>query len=95
MPLAKPSKDKGKNQSHPIPKISRTNAWSTLTGAERAKYLRAISEKLVQHKEAIARLETLNCGKPLREALWDMDDVAGCFAYCKLGADRTFSSLRR
>jgi len=57
------------------------NAWSTLTGTERAVYLNAISKKLVEKKEQLARLETLNCGKPLREALWDLDDVAGCFAY--------------
>jgi acyl-CoA reductase-like NAD-dependent aldehyde dehydrogenase len=57
-------------------------AWSTLKGAERAPYLRAISKKLVEKKEHLARMESLNCGKPLREALWDLDDVAGCFAYC-------------
>lgn len=62
--------------------LSRINAWSNLKGAERAVYLREISKKLVERKEQLARLETLNCGKPLREALWDMDDVAGCFAYC-------------
>jgi len=56
-------------------------AWSTLKGTERAPYLRAISEKLAEKKEYLAKMETLNCGKPLREALWDLDDVAGCFAY--------------
>ncbi len=57
-------------------------AWSSLKGAERAPYLRAISKKLVEKKEFLAKMETLNCGKPLREALWDLDDVAGTFAFC-------------
>jgi len=57
------------------------HAWSSVTGAERARFLRKISEKIISKKEHLGKLETLNCGKPLREALWDMDDVAGCFAY--------------
>jgi betaine-aldehyde dehydrogenase len=56
-------------------------AWSTLTGRERAKYLVAISKRVAEKKEMLGKLETTSCGKPLREALWDMDDVAGCFAY--------------
>jgi len=60
---------------------SGVGAWSTLKGAERAPYLRAISKKLVEKKEYLAKMESLNCGKPFREALWDLDDVAGTFSY--------------
>uniref|UniRef100_A0A251RQC3 Putative aldehyde/histidinol dehydrogenase n=1 Tax=Helianthus annuus TaxID=4232 RepID=A0A251RQC3_HELAN len=28
-----------------------------------------------------AKLEAIDCGKPLDEVAWDMDDVAGCFEY--------------
>ncbi|MCL7026139.1 hypothetical protein MKW94_005033 [Papaver nudicaule] len=55
--------------------------WSKATGAFRAKYLRAIAAKVLERKTELARLEALDCGKPLDEAAWDMDDVAGCFEY--------------
>eukprot|EP01119_Soliformovum_irregulare_P012135 TRINITY_DN313_c0_g1_i1.p1 TRINITY_DN313_c0_g1~~TRINITY_DN313_c0_g1_i1.p1 ORF type:complete len:500 (+),score=167.86 TRINITY_DN313_c0_g1_i1:397-1896(+) len=57
------------------------SAWSTSTGDDRAQYLKAISQKIVEKKELLGKLEAQDCGKPHREALWDMDDVAGCFAY--------------
>ena len=34
-----------------------------------------------ERKVQLARLETLDMGKPVAEAEWDMDDVAGCFEY--------------
>jgi betaine-aldehyde dehydrogenase len=55
--------------------------WKLTTGAERAVFLRAIAEGIRNNKEDLARLETMQNGKPLPEALWDMDDVAACFDY--------------
>jgi betaine-aldehyde dehydrogenase len=55
--------------------------WSRTTGAERARYLRAIAARIADRREELARLEVLDNGKPLPEALWDVDDAAGCFAY--------------
>lgn len=55
--------------------------WTTSTGAHRASYLRKIAHLVKERKAALARLETLNMGKPIAEAEWDMDDVAGCFEY--------------
>lgn len=55
--------------------------WKRTTGAERAVFLQAIAEGVRQNKETLARLETQQNGKPLPEALWDMDDVAACFDY--------------
>ena len=55
--------------------------WPRLTGAERAVYLRAIADKIAEKREFLARLEVVDNGKPLPEALWDIDDVAGCFHY--------------
>jgi len=57
--------------------------WSATSGKERASYLRAIAEKVKQHKEELARLESMDNGKPLKESLWDIGDVASCFEYCK------------
>ncbi|XP_020259275.1 LOW QUALITY PROTEIN: betaine aldehyde dehydrogenase 1, chloroplastic-like [Asparagus officinalis] len=55
--------------------------WARATGAFRAKYLRAIAAKITERKSELAKLEALDCGKPLDEAAWDIDDVAGCFEY--------------
>jgi betaine-aldehyde dehydrogenase len=55
--------------------------WSELPGTTRAKYLRAIAEGVRNRKDELARLEVAHNGKPLPEALWDMDDVAACFDY--------------
>ncbi|WP_426128220.1 aldehyde dehydrogenase family protein [Pararhizobium sp. PWRC1-1] len=55
--------------------------WSKFTGTERAVYLRAIAAKVTEKRDFLARLEVADNGKPLPEALWDIDDVAGCFNY--------------
>ncbi|EFJ51737.1 hypothetical protein VOLCADRAFT_73155 [Volvox carteri f. nagariensis] len=55
--------------------------WSRTTGAYRAKFLRAIAQKLRDQKPVLAKAETMDCGKPIDEAEWDMDDVATCFDY--------------
>ncbi|KAF7838381.1 betaine aldehyde dehydrogenase 1, chloroplastic [Senna tora] len=55
--------------------------WSSASGFLRARYLRAIAAKVTERKSELAKLESMDCGKPLDEASWDMDDVAGCFEY--------------
>ncbi|CAI9282003.1 unnamed protein product [Lactuca saligna] len=55
--------------------------WASRSGAHHVKYLRVIASKIVEKKYELAKLEAINCGKPLEEAAWDMDDVAGCFDY--------------
>lgn len=60
---------------------NRGRDWAALPGASRAKYLRAIAAKITERKSQLAKLEALDCGKPLDEAAWDIDDVASCFEY--------------
>ncbi|KAM0939006.1 putative betaine-aldehyde dehydrogenase [Dioscorea sansibarensis] len=60
---------------------NRGSEWARASGAHRAKYLRAIAAKITERKSELAKLEAVDCGKPLDEAAWDMDDVAGCFEY--------------
>ncbi|CAI0398984.1 unnamed protein product [Linum tenue] len=60
---------------------NRGKDWAFASGAFRAKYLRAIAAKVVEKKEVLAKLESIDNGKPYDEAAWDMDDVAGCFEY--------------
>lgn len=55
--------------------------WPRMTGAERAGYLRAIAEKILERKHELGRLEVMDNGKPLPEAVWDMEDTAGCFSF--------------
>ncbi|XAR65414.1 Betaine-aldehyde dehydrogenase [Bertholletia excelsa] len=55
--------------------------WASASGPHRAKYLRAIAAKITERKSELAKLETIDCGKPLEEAAWDIDDVASCFEY--------------
>jgi len=62
--------------------------WGTTTGAERAPYLRAIAAAITERRAELARLEVEDNGKPLPEALWDVDDAAGCFAmYAELAEE--------
>jgi betaine-aldehyde dehydrogenase len=62
--------------------------WGTTTGAHRAVFLRAIAGRIGARREELGRLEVLDNGKPLPEALWDIDDAAGCFAlYAELAEE--------
>jgi len=53
--------------------------WRHSSGASRAALLRAIAAGVRERKSELAVLESTDCGKPLDEAEWDMDDVAACF----------------
>ncbi|UVC06813.1 aldehyde dehydrogenase family protein [Rhizobium sp. TH2] len=55
--------------------------WPKMSGAERAKYLRAIATGIRSRLQEIARLETIDNGKPIPEAEWDIADAAGCFEF--------------
>ncbi|CAL5201546.1 unnamed protein product [Lathyrus oleraceus] len=63
--------------------ISRNNGrdWSAASGSLRARYLRAIAAKIKEKKNELGKLESIDCGKPLEEALADLDDVVACFEY--------------
>nr|KAJ0212576.1 hypothetical protein LSAT_V11C400184350 [Lactuca sativa] len=55
--------------------------WASTSGDHHAKYFHVIDSKIVEKKSELAKLEVVDCGKPLVEAAWDMVDVAGCFDY--------------
>ncbi|KQV41199.1 aldehyde dehydrogenase family protein [Rhizobium sp. Root1204] len=57
------------------------DGWPKLTGAQRAKYLRAIADGIRARQSEIAKLEVLDNGKPFPEADWDIADAAGCFDF--------------
>jgi len=55
--------------------------WSDIPPSERASYLFKIADKIEERAEELAELETLDNGKPLREAGFDVADAAACFRY--------------
>jgi betaine-aldehyde dehydrogenase len=55
--------------------------WRSVNGAERANLLHSIAKGISDRREELGRLEVIDNGKPLAEALWDIDDAAGCFSF--------------
>lgn len=55
--------------------------WGNTTGQQRAVYLRAFAEVIEARKQDLAQMEVLDNGKPLPEAIWDIEDTAACFSY--------------
>jgi betaine-aldehyde dehydrogenase len=69
--------------------------WRQTTGKQRAGLLRSIAAAITAEREQLARIEVQDNGKPLPEALWDIDDAAGCFAYYADLADELAARRRR
>src|SRR6266550_2701364 len=55
--------------------------WGATTAQERGRVLFRLAEKIRQNAAQLAELEARNCGKPIVEAEYDINDVATCFEY--------------
>jgi betaine-aldehyde dehydrogenase len=55
--------------------------WPQTPAGERAAKLLRLADLIDAHAEDLAKMDTLNNGKPLREAKFDAADAAGCFRY--------------
>jgi betaine-aldehyde dehydrogenase len=55
--------------------------WPATPAAERAAKLFKLADLIESNAEEFARRDTLNNGKPLREARFDAADTAACFRY--------------
>jgi betaine-aldehyde dehydrogenase len=55
--------------------------WPQMTALERSRFLFKIADKLQEHQQELAELETLNQGKPLRESVYDISASIDCFRY--------------
>ncbi|HTX59363.1 MAG TPA: aldehyde dehydrogenase family protein [Verrucomicrobiae bacterium] len=55
--------------------------WSAFTAADRAALLFKVADAIDAAREELVRIDTLNNGKPLREAEYDVADAANCFRY--------------
>ncbi len=55
--------------------------WPQMRAGERATHLFKLADLIEAEAEEFAKTDTLNNGKPLREARFDAADAAGCFRY--------------
>lgn len=55
--------------------------WSTMTPQQRGRILFAMADLVRKHSAELAKLETLNMGKPIVESEMDMADTATCLEY--------------
>jgi betaine-aldehyde dehydrogenase len=55
--------------------------WGSSIALERAALLSKLADLIDANAAGLARLETLSCGKPIRECEYDMADAANCFRY--------------
>ena len=55
--------------------------WPKMSGTERAAVLRKMGDEIVARTDMLARLEVRDNGKPLPEAVWDIEDTAAWFPF--------------
>ena len=67
--------------------------WPRTPTSERAALLDRVADLIDRDLESMARLETLNTGKAMRESRWDMGDVARVFRYYADLADKVAGRL--
>lgn len=63
-------------------------AWSEFTPSSRGRLLYQLAQLIHTNRQELAELETLDNGKPLREALSDIDGVVQTFEYNAGAADK-------
>jgi betaine-aldehyde dehydrogenase len=55
--------------------------WRGTSAQERGRVLLRIADRIRARRDELARIETLNSGKPIVESEYDMDDCVTCFEY--------------
>ena len=58
-----------------------TGPWPQTPALDRARLLNKLADLVDDEAADFAHMETLGCGKPLREAEYDVADAANCFRY--------------
>ena len=58
-----------------------SGAWPQMTAQERGRLLFKLSDRIRKNAPMLAELEARNCGKPITEAEFDINDTATCFEY--------------
>lgn len=68
-------------------------SWAALAGAERARYLKRIAERILAQREQIAETMTREQGKPLAEARGEVTQSADMFEWNAEEAKRIYGDL--
>ncbi|AQK68784.1 Succinate-semialdehyde dehydrogenase mitochondrial [Zea mays] len=68
-------------------------SWSKLTASERGKALRKWYDLIISHKEELALLMTLEQGKPMKEALGEVNYGASFIEYFAEEAKRIYGDI--
>ncbi|HEX7119435.1 MAG TPA: aldehyde dehydrogenase family protein [Longimicrobiales bacterium] len=55
--------------------------WSAMTASDRGALIWKLADAIEARADALARLETLDNGKPIRESMIDLREVVDCFRY--------------
>jgi aldehyde dehydrogenase (NAD+) len=66
--------------------------WAALPPVRRVRFLNRLASRLREHTRELAELESLDVGKPLRQAEDDVAAAAGYFEYFAGVADKVFGS---
>ncbi|KAJ8633064.1 hypothetical protein MRB53_026400 [Persea americana] len=69
------------------------NSWSKITASERSKCLRKWYDLLIAHKEVLALLITLEQGKPLKEALGEVNYGASFIEFFAEEGKRVYGDI--
>lgn len=69
-------------------KAALAGPWRAIVPAERGRILTRAAALIRRDKDRLARIETIDCGKPLRESFADMETAAGYFEYYAGMADK-------
>ncbi len=89
---SRPTSRSRRRSPPPASAFDRTD-WPRTPTAERAALLDRVAGLIDRDLEEMARLETLNTGKAMRESRWDMSDVARVFRYYADLADKEAGRL--
>ncbi|MBW3095854.1 aldehyde dehydrogenase family protein [Pseudohoeflea coraliihabitans] len=65
-----------------------TGPWGRMRPHERGRILHRIGELMLERRDEIARLESQDSGKPMRDAYWEVDCSARFFEYYAGAADK-------
>ena len=65
-----------------------SDEWALISPADRGKLLFRLADLIAADRDRLARLETLNVGKPLKDSLGDIDGVCATLRYNAGAADK-------
>ena len=55
--------------------------WSTMTAGGRRDYLQALAQKSMDHADSLAKIISIEMGKPLKDAMTEIEDLSEYLQY--------------